>query len=59
MKKLCVGVAAAAMLAVAGASLTAQQPAANSDVHILPVRGNVWMLTAGGSNIALRSARTA
>ena len=51
MKKLCVGVAAAAMLAVAGASLTAQQPVANGDVHILPVRGNVWMLTAGGSNI--------
>ena len=51
MKKFCVGVAAAAMLAAAGASLLAQQAAPNNDVHILPVRGNVWMITAGGSNI--------
>jgi glyoxylase-like metal-dependent hydrolase (beta-lactamase superfamily II) len=39
--------AALAILSVAG---RAQQPAA-SDVHVLPIRGNVWMLTAGGSNV--------
>ena len=40
--------AALAILSVAG---RAQQPVPPSDVRVLPIRGNVWMLTAGGSNV--------
>ena len=29
----------------------ARAPAANTDVRILPVKGNIWMLSAGGSNV--------
>ena len=30
----------------------AQQPApVNNDVRILPIKGNIWLLTAGGSNV--------
>src|SRR5665213_3686636 len=42
-------VAAATLLAVP--HLGAQQPDPAGDVHVLPIKGNIWMLTAGGSNI--------
>ena len=51
MKKLRVAVVAALTLAAAGVSLVAQQTAQTGDVHILPVRGNIWMISAGGSNV--------
>jgi cyclase len=46
-------------LSVAGAllghvALGAQQPATaaqNDNVRVLPIKGNIWMLTAGGSNV--------
>jgi glyoxylase-like metal-dependent hydrolase (beta-lactamase superfamily II) len=45
--------AAAALLG--HAALDAQQPAPsptqNADVRVLPVKGNIWLLTAGGSNV--------
>src|SRR5262249_8086997 len=47
--------AAVAVAALGHAALGAQQPAAgapaNNDVRVLPVRGNVWLLSAGGSNV--------
>ncbi len=43
---------AAAVLAMSGpADLVAQQPTQTSDVRVLPIRGNVWMITVGGSNV--------
>jgi glyoxylase-like metal-dependent hydrolase (beta-lactamase superfamily II) len=53
VRALALVIAAAALLALPErVDLGAQQPAqAASDVHILPVRGNIWMLSAGGSNI--------
>jgi glyoxylase-like metal-dependent hydrolase (beta-lactamase superfamily II) len=54
MKTLSLAAAAAALLALPGdASLVAQQPApaAAADVRVLPVKGNIWLITAGGSNI--------
>jgi cyclase len=31
--------------------LGAQQPGQNSDIRVLPMKGNIWMIAAGGSNI--------
>ena len=42
-------IAAATLLAVS--DLGAQQPNPLADVHVLPVKGNIWMITAGGSNV--------
>jgi cyclase len=33
------------------ARATAQQPAAVSDIRVLPIKGNIWMITAAGSNV--------
>src|SRR5665213_1686639 len=42
-------VAAATLLAMP--HLGAQQPNPAGAVHVLPIKGNIWMLTAGGSNV--------
>ena len=45
-------ITAAAFLVMPGhAGLHAQQPAQTSDVRVLPMKGNIWMIAAGGSNI--------
>lgn len=45
-------IAAAVLLALPGhADLGAQQPNPSSDVRVLPVKGNIWVITAGGSNV--------
>ena len=52
--RLAIFIAAVAVVALGHAALGAQQPAAaapNNDVRVLPVRGNVWLLSAGGSNV--------
>jgi glyoxylase-like metal-dependent hydrolase (beta-lactamase superfamily II) len=36
---------------ILAASSRAQQPAQANDVRVLPIRGNIWMITAGGSNV--------
>ena len=53
MKTLFVVAAAIALLALPGHVNVAAQPqaAAANDVRVLPVKGNIWMITAGGSNI--------
>jgi glyoxylase-like metal-dependent hydrolase (beta-lactamase superfamily II) len=56
MKTLSAVAAAAALLALPGhANVVAQQAAAGvpgmNDVRVLPIKGNIWMLTAGGSNV--------
>lgn len=53
--RLALFAAAVAVAALGHAALGAQQSAAaaaaNNDVRVLPVRGNVWLLSAGGSNV--------
>ena len=56
MKTLTAAAAAAALLALPGhANVVAQRQSApapgNDVVRVLPVRGNIWMINAGGSNI--------
>lgn len=49
-------IAVIAVLAISATVLTAQQPRARAqaaDVHVLPLRGNVWVLVGAGSNITL------
>lgn len=46
--------AAAAVLGIAGvATLALAQQNNNAEVHVLPVRGNIYMLVGAGGNIAL------
>jgi cyclase len=33
------------------AGVTAQQPAPAGDIHVLPIKGNIWMISAAGSNV--------
>lgn len=46
-----------AAAALAGSAALAAQPAqnaaagSNAEVHVLPVRGNIWLLSAAGSNV--------
>jgi cyclase len=45
-------IAAAVLLLMPGyAGLGAQQASQGSDVRVLPVKGNIWLITAGGTNV--------
>jgi glyoxylase-like metal-dependent hydrolase (beta-lactamase superfamily II) len=44
MKTILAALVAVTLLALPGAAQI-------SDVHVLPIKGNIWMLTAGGSNV--------
>jgi cyclase len=48
-----VAAASAAVLAVSGrGGVTAQQPAQPAnDIHVMPIKGNIWMINAAGSNV--------
>jgi cyclase len=45
--------AAAALLAAWGPTSAAaqRQPSAGSEVRVLPVKGNIWLISAGGTNV--------
>jgi len=47
----------AALLGLAQTNATKEQEAGGSGVHVLPVQGNVYMLTGAGGNIALQTGK--
>src|SRR5579862_1481146 len=52
LRTACLAIALTAPIALSGPiDLAAQQPAGGGDVRVLPVRGNIWLISAGGSNV--------
>ena len=48
---LCSVTAIALLIGFGHLDLGAQRPAENSDIRVLPMKGNIWMIAAAGSNI--------